>query len=926
MLVCAWSPVPRVIWWLLRPLATLTAVVGCLLLRPGTSLLVAIAAAAGVAVVRPVRRSWVGLVLVVALVPISVVAAAAVAVRTLLTTLALVLNGPGRAAGIDRLVAARRRILGPLDGSPPLDLPGAWNKVREYVEGPPELELSDALSELLAAAWCEADTPKLAATAWAVVVGIASGRWPFGRKPTAEGLIFQMIVRESVVDGSVELAAATASGVVAFAISPQGAVHLLSVDLTRWIAVLAGAMVGMQWSRLRLGMERPGIRVRRGRLGLSSLALLLLGLPGVLILLIATAVGLALAYLNRGASRLHLTSQVTAPRLPMSLSRRRGHAVWRAARSARTAHQLQAAERLWTQLADDQGCHVQVRALSHAMLAELALDSAQWDEAVRLAAIAVDAVPPGSFAGYHTRVVAARVRLTTAEPVEALALLEETEGAGFRRRLRQDPVARMVYARALAANDRADDALGVLSEIRGRVRAAGFGPLIESETVVAAALGKTDPVRAADRLAGALKLVEDPVTTADADPADRERLAVAAARGRLTLGFLELRLGRTSKAEQSLITAARTLPAPAELANRATAQVLLGCALGARGVARNAVGLIGEGLEALESTRGQLRASHQRSRLVVELDEIYRRALDALIRLQSDDAAAGDVAAVLLESLRRDALAGLLHAGRLELDAGTQAIVRRINELETGAPSGETDEPELARLRTALAASISELYAAAYSPSPVSLGDLRRRSASAHVLTFRVTDADETALRGYAAWVPPMRSPSLAPIELTDSDQLAAVGLHGRSARHELMRRAQYPGDEEYRRWQELGEALIPAPLDAALAHGTEARPERLVVVPDSVLSAFPWAALRLRDGRRLVEAAVIQVVPAMSLIAPPKPGAPAGAADSQPPEGTILLHRDDEASDEALSLLATVASVKEASSQQELKGSWELA
>lgn len=63
----------------------------------------------------------------------------------------------------------------------------------------------------------------------------------------------------------------------------------------------------------------------------------------------------------------------------------------------------------------------------------------------------------------------------------------------------------------------------------------------------------------------------------------------------------------------------------------------------------------------------------------------------------------------------------------------------------------------------------------------------------------------------------------------------------------------------------------------------------------------------------------MIQVVPAMSLIDTSSPRTAARAPDRDS-EGIILLHRDAEASDNALALLSTVASVREASSQPGVK------
>jgi hypothetical protein len=71
--------------------------------------------------------------------------------------------------------------------------------------------------------------------------------------------------------------------------------------------------------------------------------------------------------------------------------------------------------------------------------------------------------------------------------------------------------------------------------------------------------------------------------------------------------------------------------------------------------------------------------------------------------------------------------------------------------------------------------------------------------------------------------------------------------------------------DAELRRWRALCAELLPPMLRAELLGAT--RPVSLVVVPHGQLAAFPWAALRLDDGRALVETAVIQLVPSLSLL-----------------------------------------------------------
>jgi len=921
-LLTAWSPLPRVLWWLLRPLLTVTAAVACLLTwGADAGPFLAVGSALLVIVIRPVRRWWAGLALALGCLFISPAAAAAVAARTLVTLAALLINGPGWAPGLARLAESRRRaIRGP-------GLADAWAAVEKQLTGPREAGFDfplDELLDVLGAAWCEADILTFATTVVQVLRGLLFRAWPFGRVPSVELTLLHMLVVESATSLFLRTAAALSGGAAGFVLAGTASTDLLSRGATRWLMMITGAVTAWIWAK-----AQPRTLPQTLARGLPVTAVLavviyfVLGLPGLWTLLASTAAGMTIGFLNTRALRLRTRRSVVPP-LPAGLRHRRGHRLWDAARSAMNGGQPEAADRRWRQLATgSMPAHPEIRVLSCAMLADLALDRAQWQEALDWSDQAVAETPVRSPAGYLTRVVRARVMLAAGNPGQAVALLREIQDAGFTRRLYRDRVARLVLARALAMTGDVKEARAVLSRIRVGLSGAGLGPMIESEAVVATMAGEQDMQVAAERLKSALEWTSELQTPhAAASSGDNERLDRAAARAWLALGNLQLRLGESDQAESSFRRAITTLPIPAELANQATARVLLGCALAERRAARESLAQISRGLTELESTRGQLRNSFLRSQLVLQLDDIYGRALDALQARQATAMGAGQIAAVLLESLRRDALAALLRQDRtLELQPQARLIQERINALESRASLTAEETDRLAGLREALGREISTSYAEAYSPDPVVLADIRRRAAHSHVLTFKIAQADQACLRGHTVWLPPDGEPHIATVMLTGPDLLAAVGLLGQQEQAELMRKAQYPGDQEFHRWLDLGEKLLPAPLRARLRAATRAQPIRLMIVPDGPLAAFPWAALRIADGRHLVEVASIHVIPAMSLmetVPPLQPGPvrSASSAGGRP----ILLHRDADARDDMLALLSTAGKVLEARSRPEIE------
>jgi hypothetical protein len=521
-------------------------------------------------------------------------------------------------------------------------------------------------------------------------------------------------------------------------------------------------------------------------------------------------------------------------------------------------------------------------------------------------------------------------------PERAVELFTEVEGAGHARRVRRDKAARVVLAQALVTSGgdqetrekNAAKASEVLSHAWAGFQGTAFGPLVETEAVVAAMSEPTE--QSAERLRSALSWVDNSRNLSES-VADNKRLEAAAARAWLALGDLELRLGKAADAEPPLRRALNSFDPAADLMNHATVRVLLGCATWGRGQEAGAILDIESGLAGLEEARGQLRSPAMRSQLVVRLDDVYSRALDALITMLPREPRAGEVGAVLLESLRRDALAVLLRRGKaLRLDPETLAIQRRITELETAATFSPEQEQTREELRDRLGAKMNALYADAYAPVTVTMDDLRRRAGGADILAFKITRQDRDCLQAFSAWIPADGAPLLRTLTITDSQALEVIGLRlpepsangGESGVPGLEAR-QARGGEVRKLWADLGADLLPGPLAASLIRRHRDDPLPLYVVPDGILAAFPWAGLRLADERPLVEAARIQVTPAMGILPEHSPLRQRSGWEAARVSASeeILLHYDVDKGLGALGMLSAVGDVRVAHDRTEIEG-----
>lgn len=572
-------------------------------------------------------------------------------------------------------------------------------------------------------------------------------------------------------------------------------------------------------------------------------------------LVVAVAVVLARVVLA-GLSRLSMTSRVRPVRLlwvPGVLAVR-PH--WMAAERALLKERPDVAEHILSRLDTDETRSREVRALVVARRADIRLLDDRVEEASRLAERALALLPEGARNRYRVLATAGRVCLVAGDVDRARTLLER---AVERRAVRRDPL----VARAWAECSSDPGTAGRQRAMRSALAGTSVEEAAEIE-IAAVGSARSGPLGVVPLAINRLEAAIDVLDTCLGDTADRpaaQRLSRTAARGRLMLGELHLRLQQPREAAGELNRAVGVLTEPADRAALATGRCLLGAAQVAMGWHGPARDNLAGGLADLETHRGQLHQGEARARLLGRHGEVYTRALDALVTLAHAGADVGAIASELLESLRRGALAMVLRERGGTLPPDVRAIARRIQERErVGAPP-----TEILRLREELEAATNAGFAAAYVPRPADHHELHRAAAGAHTLSFRLHDCSERGVGGHLVWTPPRGRPQISSIVVEEHDLLEVLGLHGEEQREAALRQRQTGGEPE--RWTRLAEALLPAPLRRELCVRPEHDPAHLVIVPDGVLAYLPWAALRGDDGRVLATTAVTQLTPSLDLL-----------------------------------------------------------
>ena len=884
-----YSPIPLLLWWFGKPVATLTAVLLSAAEVPDRPWL-ALASLAAVISVRPVRRWWCGLLLAALCAPLSVWVAAVVLVRTAATGLTVGL--PGLGARALRRVAAHRRAL---TFTPDLD--EAWLVLREQVEDEEAVDiLTGSGPVLLISGWASADLRIQLRTFGQLASGLLFARWPFGYAGHASVALWQIGLIQGLLPWLGRVTAIlTAAGTAAFwPGAPDW--HLLGVNCA---AVAAAVLTGL-------------ITMCIGRISCASLLLLVLVSVaslvmlrghGLMVLAIGAAAGGVSILVSSFLGALRPAGSGKVPRPPWLA---RTHADIRryvAASRALEDGRADEATRLWTRLAQSDRARPSARVLSLASLADLALQSGDLQGAVELADRAAEPGRRPGWADAHVGVVLARIRVLTGDFSAARKALPAQ--AATPRQLRRD--AALLQAESLAETGDLEAAWSAFSRATPGFGATSAGQLLEGATAVTLAMGRTDPKAAVRRLESIIDIAGGDLDAYIPREADRRRMATITTRAHVTLGHLRLRADERLGAAEALRLGVRNLEDAPDPVALPIARMLLGCAVAAGSRPDEALSGIARGIADLEEMRGGLRKASLRGGLAARIGDVYTLVLDELCGLSLQDSGAAEVAATLLESLRRNALAELLRTHAAGQPPALRGLLDEINAAEERDGSGES--AELMSLRARLGAIRSDAYATAYVPAPVSFAEIRAVLGEAHALLYRVSRVAAESVEGHVVWMPPAGdSCQIAPFRI---DGAEAMELIGAADGDDLLWEDQLPGSPAADAWDRVSRVLLPEAFVASLETGAVTR---LVIAPDGPLTALPWPGLGLPDGRLLIDATVPQITSALSLL---RPG-------SVPPEPrrepvTVLLHQDGEAAEPCGERLAADAVIVRADSRAEI-------
>ena len=293
---------------------------------------------------------------------------------------------------------------------------------------------------------------------------------------------------------------------------------------------------------------------------------------------------------------------------------------------------------------------------------------------------------------------------------------------------------------------------------------------------------------------------------------------------------------------------------------------------------REALSLALQAVRVFESVRTSQGTAETRAALYRQVRGTYVLALSLAAELED-----GRAALEVTEAARADGVAAVLRRGRLEVGGEAGELLGRIRVLEAAAAEGDPGElgterlvldpaaraarrheltGELEALYRRLGELTSAAFAAAYAPAPAS-GDPEAARAGvspgAHVLAYELDDGGDEWV-AYCTWVPPAGEPvvTASPLSPRARRLLARYGARDSAVAHEA----------DPLPYVELAQALLPPGLAALVGERSDDDPVKLVVVPAGRLWALPWSALRLGDGRALVEAAVVALAPSLGVLA----------------------------------------------------------
>jgi CHAT domain len=829
--ITTWPSKSRLLWWVGRPICTLTALLAAVIhIGAGAGVVAGCAAAAIAVVVRTVGRPWAGLAAAVISGVLVPAVGVSVAVRTLVGVIAVRCSGSSWRDGMETVRRGRRSAFTQVH-----PLPEAWAKLAATCQRP-EDDPSRSMGDVLVAAWCTADAREIGITAGRLLKLVTTGssgpvRLPFELNAA------RLELMESAIDRTRRVTAgAVAVAMVAALSSEVVSIPTVLVVDGGWVRLATTyALTFLLAHHLARNANRsPTLLVLIG-VGLAIAA----GLATVTVLACAV-VAVALGSLLRAPSmKLLIGRTANDSRLPIGVGwGRAGRAKWTAAAEARRQGRPELARRLWSELARDHAQSRDLQVAAAVALADEALRSSELQQALERTQQCSKLLDGGTRSRLQPRVwaVSGRVYLAAGDTAQARELLEL---AVRTRAYRRDPEVR-----------RALDACGE--------GGAGKRLVDGLATDIARATAARDMPALHDRLDidwDGIELEDDQL---------RAQIRAVQSRGWLAVGGLELDHGDARAAATSLRRAVTGLSEPSDVVEQAVARTLLGAAMSVVAPHR-APAMLAEGVHALEERRGSLSAGRHRSQLIVRHARVYEHVFRAVEALQNrHEAAITELAAEVAESLRRSSLARTLRDGGLKLSEPLKGLQHRVATLEA-EPSDEADR-KLGDLRNAFEHELSELFASSYLPEAVHYEDLRRRAVGAHVLVYHLHEVAEQRIRGHVVWIPALGSPVLAAIDIADPALLDLVGTPGRSdQRTRLMNDRQDP--RRRTEWVRLGAALLPQVLRNVLTAVPDTGPVPVVVVPHGPLSALPWAAVRLDDGRPLVAAATLQLVPSLAFL-----------------------------------------------------------
>lgn len=924
--VYRWTAGHRLLWHGLRPLATVFVPLAAA--ATGESGVGIALVATGGALVRPVRRGSGHVVLAATLTIISWPAALAAAGRGLVTEATLLGLGAQsgtshswrahRRAGIDRVVEARRRLVSRL-----LDEPGLLAAAPAGLDQAGVCDAEDDVDTVvryLAWTWSTASLPALARALQLSIRGLVFGRWPGSPRVFLWADVGRAAALLALMTGLVRVLGITVAATVAATRYPLGGIELGP------LAVGGGLVAGAVTALATLVLTRAGRSPRLGELlvrstGAAGIAFVFGRDQLPAILGIAAVAGTLTLSARSLADHLFLTGFTTGPPVPVPRWRPGFRRSWVAAARTESDGRLGLSVRLFDDLSSSiASTDLSLAAAAKGRAGEVRLRRGELQAVAEAAHNITELLDRASLCrGVATSIALisrARLRAELGDWAGAEADLRDAS-----QRLPRWSAARteaaLLLADVLARLGRPDDAAAALLPVRPTlVLRGGLDRLIDSEVAIAAgyyAAGATATGRS--RLREALDLLANGVEAFHLGRRTVDRAAQAYGRGQLLLGRIELSDGNPESAAQALSLAAAQLRSPR---SQGVAIVLRGVAAIHLGETGPGVDAVRNGLRALEAGRGQLVSGDQRAQVIIAEEEVYDSALAALAIAQAaGDAAAGDVAAECIESLRRSALAALLRSGGLELPAEAKALLEDVARLErsTAVPPSEwepqKDDPvpatkrteELRALRERIAITVSDRFADAYLPQAVDVGALRRRARDGDVLSYYLP---EGRLPGWVVWMRPGISPVLRRVATDDVQILRLIealaedtGLVPVPFRSPHVAALRDPMDETSDLWRTATEVLVPSQLCAELDQRVDGSPVPLVVVPDGMLALFPWGALRTPRGRLVVDVTVPQVVPTLELLVP---------AAGPPKSPIVLAHLDSNMSGSELEGAALAA------------------